>query len=134
MMNDFFDSDPVKGHVHEVSLAMFPSLEAAGRARGCRVSRIDLATCRGKTCLLEQVAGALSFPSWFGGNWDALADCLQDLEWLPATGGWVLLVGHAGGMRSAAPRDFGVFLEVLEEAGGFWSTRERTFRVFLAVD
>ncbi|MBI1346739.1 hypothetical protein GC163_10675 [bacterium] len=26
----------------------------------------------------------LLFPDYFGGNWDALNDCLHDLSWLPA--------------------------------------------------
>ncbi|MGW2997195.1 barstar family protein, partial [Streptomyces sp. NPDC001193] len=26
-------------------------------------------------------------PSWFGGNWDALADALIDLSWLPRAPG-----------------------------------------------
>jgi len=31
-------------------------------------------------------AGALAFPSWFGHSWEALADCLTDLTWLPGAG------------------------------------------------
>jgi hypothetical protein len=31
-------------------------------------------------------AAALAFPSWFGHSWEALADCLTDLTWLPGEG------------------------------------------------
>ena len=46
--------------------------------------RIDLAGCTDKAELLARIARTLRFPDWFGHNWDALADCLCDLSWLPA--------------------------------------------------
>ena len=36
-----------------------------------------------KAELLDAVAEALEFPAWTGRNWDALADALADLSWLP---------------------------------------------------
>ena len=35
-----------------------------------------------KTDFLACLAKKLRFPSYFGGNWDALQDCLSDLSWL----------------------------------------------------
>ena len=35
---------------------------------------------------LRAVARALQFPDWFGGNWDALEDCLSDLAWRKGEG------------------------------------------------
>ena len=40
------------------------------------------------------VAGVFSFPTYFGMNWDALDECLADLEWLSAS-------GHILGVRNA---------------------------------
>lgn len=37
-----------------------------------------------KFSLLSWYADALSFPDYFGYNWDALSECLRDLSWLTA--------------------------------------------------
>ena len=36
-----------------------------------------------KTVLLATIATQLRFPDYFGGNWDALEECICDLSWLP---------------------------------------------------
>jgi RNAse (barnase) inhibitor barstar len=36
-----------------------------------------------ETELLDALANALRFPDYFGGNWDALNECINDLSWLP---------------------------------------------------
>jgi hypothetical protein len=35
---------------------------------------------------LDAFAEVLAFPAWYGRTFDALADCLGDLSWLPAEG------------------------------------------------
>ena len=32
--------------------------------------------------LFAQIAGGLQFPDYFGGNWDALDECLRNLSWV----------------------------------------------------
>jgi RNAse (barnase) inhibitor barstar len=49
----------------------------------------------------DECARVLEFPAWFGRNWDALADCLSDLSWLPATTHVLLWERH----RVLAKRD-----------------------------
>ncbi len=45
-----------------------------------RVEVLD--TVSDKASLLDAVAGALSFPSYFRPNWDSYEECLLDLGWL----------------------------------------------------
>ena len=88
------------------------ALRAAAGSAGLRWSAIDLQRARGKRALLGAFARALAFPDTFGGNWDALADSLQDLSWLPEPG-WVLLLRGAADFAAAAPDDYAVLLEIL---------------------
>jgi RNAse (barnase) inhibitor barstar len=39
---------------------------------------------RSKDALLDELDRLLRFPDYFGGNWDALWECIRDLSWLPA--------------------------------------------------
>lgn len=40
-------------------------------------------SARSKEKLLAVLSQGLRFPNYFGWNWDALEECLQDLSWLP---------------------------------------------------
>ena len=71
--------------------------------------------------LLKNIAAALNFPDWFGGNWDALEDCLGDLSWSKAAG-HVLLFEQA-----KAGDDLGVLTDVLRSSAEFWAGRGRPF-------
>ncbi len=76
--------------------------EVLGAARGSTldVVSIDLRGVKSKRGLLDGFAAALAFPRWFGGNWDALEDCLGDLSWRKGKGR-VLLIGGTGGLPRA---------------------------------
>ncbi|MGI9104312.1 MAG: barstar family protein [Terriglobales bacterium] len=63
--------------------------------------------------LYDEFAAALQFPEYFGENWDALEDCLTDLEWLPATG-YVLFVSNALDVLGDEPdKQFEIFISVM---------------------
>ncbi|MBI2683795.1 MAG: barstar family protein [Actinobacteria bacterium] len=70
---------------------------------------------------LACLAVELSFPSWFGMNWDALADALGD-RW-DATGE-VLVLRSFSGFQRAAPRDWasacGVLAAAAAESRSSW--------------
>jgi hypothetical protein len=57
----------------------------------------------------------LAFPAWFGHNWDALADCLTDLSWLPAAG-YVLIWDGYGTLGRAEVKAWRRAYEVFEAA------------------
>ena len=59
------------------------TVEKSAATAGLVAWRIDIGHVHGKQEFLQKLAKALEFPSWFGGNWDALVDCLTDLSWQP---------------------------------------------------
>lgn len=94
------------------------------------VLRIDLADCRDKAGALELLAQALQFPAWVGDNWDALADALGDLSWLPADG-YVLLLERSSGWRGCAAQEFEVLLDILDQAAAQWAGQGIAFWTLL---
>jgi RNAse (barnase) inhibitor barstar len=88
--------------------------------------RIDLSGCADKAELLDRFAAALRFPAWFGHNWDALADALCDLSWLPATACHLVLSGSST-LRTADPEAFATLLEILDDCSAYWSGTTRPF-------
>lgn len=67
-----------------------------------------------KAELLESFAAALRFPRWVGRNWDALADALGDLSWLPAGPQAIVWVGPRR-LQEADPDAYRTALLVLDE-------------------
>jgi hypothetical protein len=100
----------------------------ATRGSALRVARIGLDGAPGKAALMERIARALEFPRWFGGNWDALEDCLADLSWSKADGHVLLIEGAAG----LPADDLGILVDILASVAASWAERKRPFfAVFL---
>jgi RNAse (barnase) inhibitor barstar len=105
-------------------------LVAAGKTVGLEVLRLGLGGARGKYGLLDRFAKTLRFPAHFGRNWDALNDCLCDLDWLGAKG-LLLIVTGANDFVAADEEDFQTAVEILESAGEFWRARKKPFWVLI---
>ena len=72
---------------------------------------------------LRAIAQALQFPEWFGGNWDALEDCLGDLSWRPGDG-HVLVFRN---WQTLTSDNLGVLIDVLRSSAQFWAGRGKPF-------
>jgi RNAse (barnase) inhibitor barstar len=77
--------------------------------------------CRSAAGLFAEMAQALEFPDYFGHNWDALEECLTDLEWLPGKG-YVLCFTGAESILPDDEEEFATFLEVISDAGEAWAS------------
>lgn len=93
---------------------------------------VDLSGHDDKDTVLSRIAAALRFPEWFGGNWDALADSLNDLSWWPADG-YVLLLEHSHDWQQADPAGFDVLLDICSETAAGWAEHGVPFWLLVAV-
>jgi Barstar (barnase inhibitor) len=100
----------------------------------CRVAGFvffdaDLKGVKGKSSLLDVLARAASFPSGFGGNWDALADNLCDLSWHQASG-YVLLLRNANDTLGLAAHDREIVQDIFADTVLYWRQRNKPFWIF----
>jgi hypothetical protein len=73
---------------------------------------------RSKTDLLATLADAGNFPDYFGGNWDALQDCLRDLSWI---GNRTVLIVHSDIPLQESPDECRTYLDILQTVLADWS-------------
>lgn len=94
--------------------ALPATVVAALRSRGITTWSIDAAGAADKASFLQACAAGLSLPSWFGQNWDALADSLADLP-VPPSGAAIVLAG-VGAYAAADPDGLATALDVFRQA------------------
>jgi hypothetical protein len=108
--------DPSRSGVYRVSRP--DEVLDAVRGANLAVARVAFAE---KEELLDNIAAALAFPSWFGRNWDALEDCLTDLSWREAPGYLLLFEQPQPG------DDLGALTDVLHSSAAAWRGRGKPF-------
>ncbi len=110
-------SDPARSGVYRASRDR--DIRDALSAEGYDVAAATLGA--DKEAMLAALGRSLEFPDWFGGNWDALEDCLTDLSWRGDAARVLLLSGAVAG------DDLGILIDVLSSAAEFWRGRGRVF-------
>ena len=108
------------------------ALQAAAGELGQACFNVNLERARNVPGFIRAVSRDLAFPDWFGGNLDALHDCLTDLSWRPAPG-YVITLENSEALR-ANPTSFAMFNEILASAIEEWQSRNIPFRVFYLLD
>ena len=107
------------------------ALAAATAAAKLRFYATDLAGVDSKVALLAALAKGLKLPQHFGNNWDALADSVEDGEWL-GKHGCVIALWNSGAYRKAHGIDWTTFEDILAEASDYWRERHKPFWVFVS--
>jgi len=66
--------------------------------------------------VFDEFAACLQFPHYFGRNWNAFIDCVQDLEWLPSSA-FVLIIRDARRLlENGDPDELALFSRILVES------------------
>jgi RNAse (barnase) inhibitor barstar len=108
--------------------------KAAGRADQ-RLLYADLAQADTKSDVLANLAKSFSLPGHFGGNLDALYDCVTDLKPLPDADqpGFVVILENVPECHGFGVDDRNALLDVFRDAAEFYFDRDTAFRVFYSV-
>jgi hypothetical protein len=124
-----FQFDPSHNGVYAAPHALAAWRDAAA-AQGLAWCDLDLSGISTKPAFLARAAAALCFPEGFGHNWDALADCLEDLSWQPSVG----VIAHwtgGGEFSRRASEDYSIALDICAAASSYWQARSRVMLVLL---
>jgi len=79
-----------------------------------------------KASLLAALGQALNFPGYYGGNWDALDECLADLSW--HEGPLRLLITHADTLPDELRA---LLIDIFVEAARLSAESGRSFALYL---
>jgi len=95
------------------------SVQTAAKKAGFAYFHLEGRHIARKDQLLSHVASVLRFPNHFGDNWDALEECLTDLEWIDGEG-YLLYYDHIDPFLAAQPDQFETLVEIFRDAVGSW--------------
>src|SRR5438046_149901 len=95
---------------------------------GIWLAELDGRTVETQEQLFVEIAGAMQFPDYFGHNWNALDECLRDMEWLPARG-YVLYFHGAANVWGSAPYIAGGLVKCWLAAGEEWARDQVSFHL-----
>jgi RNAse (barnase) inhibitor barstar len=107
------------------------ALQAAAKRAGFAYFHVDGKNISRKEQLLNHFSTALHFPDHFGGNWDALEECLTDLEWVDGDG-YVIHYDHIDGLLAEHPDQFETLIEILRDAVASWKEDGEAMVVLLS--
>jgi RNAse (barnase) inhibitor barstar len=99
-------------------------IQDAASREGIYVWRINLSGIDSKAGLLDAIGKALSFPDYYGRNWDSLEECLRDFE---KGRGWLIIFDQADNLLSLPRQDLTTLQSVLSDTANFWSAEGRIF-------
>jgi len=95
------------------------TLDEACRIAGLLRFSLDAGAVRTKSQFLGLLGRTLSFPSWYGRNWDALEDCLTDAAWMPKEG-FLLRAEGFQPYAQADPDGFSILLDIFKTSAEYW--------------
>lgn len=84
--------------------------------------------------LLDEISASLQFPDYFGENWDALEECMSDLDWLDETDGYILIFTNSDKiLQDERLSVFGTFIDILDKTAKYWQGQGKDFYALFQV-
>lgn len=116
--------------IYQVTDVDRTDLAAACQAEGIQFFYLDGNQITSKSEFLHRVAPVMRFPEYFGYNWDALEDCLTELDG-GSEAGYLLLYSRADRFAMTNPEQWDVLLQILHSAIAIWQETHTPMYVLL---
>src|SRR5258707_916907 len=107
------------------------AIQRCAKGAGFAFFHVDGKNITRKEQLMNHAATAFRFPNHFGNNWDALEECLTDLEWIDADG-YVIYYDHIDGLLGAHPDQFETLVEILRDSVESWKEDDEALVVLFS--
>lgn len=125
-------ADVTRMGVYRIDAGEEPADVIAGaEALGWTAFRVDGADLPDKPAFLSRSASVMSFPAYFGSNWDAFEEIVNDPDAMPEARGYLLLLDDFAAFARANPGDWSTAKAILAEAAQRWQAEGRGFVVLL---
>ncbi|MFF7274410.1 barstar family protein [Streptomyces griseorubiginosus] len=118
----------------DVNISIADALPSTGSAFTARMQGLDMSDADG---VFSQFYENLRLPAYFGWNWDALRDCLEDLDWIDVNR-YHLVIDDADSVLAGSPGERATLFRILSNAAKYWARKpdfpekvKVTFSVFL---
>jgi hypothetical protein len=108
------DADETYTGIWQARRALLGKNYFIGAARGAEM--------RTRVGVFQQFATLMQFPRHFGGSWNAFNDCINDLDWLCASGYAIIVLDAVHVCTNADPDEFSLLLTRLADAALDWAT------------
>jgi RNAse (barnase) inhibitor barstar len=124
----------IKPNVYRlVNPIAFVELESLNRNYGAKLFYLDGHEIVDRTSLLQQFATVMQFPEHFGHNWDALADCLTDLD-EDEVDRQIIIIDRLDNFAIAKPQQWLTFLDICKSTVKYWQDTDTPMYILLRGD
>lgn len=97
---------------------------------GTEIFYLDGREIRDKQSFLQKMAEVMQFPDYFGYNWDALEECITDLDWCPAAR-YILIYDYPEAFSKVEPEEWKIAYDILRSAVEYWQGTDTPLEVLL---
>ncbi len=114
-----FLADSQSPRIAAVSAADARLLSEEASKKGFKVWKLDGRRMRDDASVFDHFSEVMEFPDYFGRNWDAMDECLRDMDWAPHKA-HLLVISDADALFLTARRTFVALLDSLRFVSRHW--------------
>ena len=103
----------------DANISIADALPSTGSSFTARLQGSDMADADG---VFSQFYENLRLPSYFGWNWDALRDCVEDLGWIDVNR-YHLVIDDADSVLACSPGERATLFRILSGAAEYWARK-----------